>query len=80
MQHDILPPDHVIVTAATDALTAFAGMDLDRTLASILLPAWVHMATLTDREVRSILIAFPEPADPGPDSWLSDRSLRGEPR
>ncbi len=70
----VLGPDHPIVAVAIDALAAF-GDDLDRVTVAILLPAWRHARELSDREFRSVLAAFPAPADTPPGSWLSDANL-----
>lgn len=65
----ILPADHPIVAAALDALHHFSD-DLDRSTACLLLGMWAHVRELSDREYRSVLAAFPLPADTPPGSWL----------
>lgn len=68
-----LPADHPVVSVAVAALRHF-GDELDRATAAMLLPMWRHFAELSDREYRSVLLAFPAGDIPA-GSWLSDESL-----
>lgn len=66
--NDPTPTNHEndpVVVAAVEALKAFAGSDLDRERAAILLPNYVAWRALNRPQRAAILMSFPPIADLG---------------
>lgn len=68
MNHPINDDEDHVVLAAVAALRAFAGDDLDRERAAVLLPHYVAWRALNRPQRAAILQSFPPIADLG---WIS---------